>query len=182
MQIQFECTLDDYIAFHRYCFDNVSSIKRNYRIGLFGLALVLMTLGLLDFSRGRSVTGAIWFTAGLLWPVLYPMYYRRRLGQLAKHSLKASPNRGTLGPHTISISENELHETTDVNDSRWTWLGIERIEQDNQCIYIFVGTTQAHVISKRSFANDEEAVKFYNTAKKYFEKGRASNHPQDHAL
>jgi hypothetical protein len=70
--------------------------------------------------------------------------------------------KGVLGKHTIEISEQGIQETTEVNQSFFTWTGIYSIEYNNSYIYVFTGPTSAYVIPKSSFSNEEGATNLYS--------------------
>jgi len=76
-------------------------------------------------------------------------------------------NKGILGSHTIIISEEGLQEITEVSESRSIWSGIERIEENEEYIFVYIGAYQAHVIPKRDFASKEDAKEFAEQARLY---------------
>jgi len=89
---------------------------------------------------------------------------------LAKRSLRRlveeeQPNRGGRGRHKIVLNERGLIESTNVNESFISWTGVDRVEQDDD--YIFIRTPPHHVyaIPKRAFVSREMAEAFYTVAK-----------------
>jgi hypothetical protein len=78
------------------------------------------------------------------------------------HLLKdEKPGKGLLGRHRIVLSQDGLIESTPVGESRTSWAGVDRIEQDPHNIYIYTSLAAAHVIPKRAFRDLEEADAFY---------------------
>lgn len=73
-----------------------------------------------------------------------------------------------LGKHTLVVEPSGVTEQGSVSESKVAWSGVEKIEDDNQYIYIFTGPLQAHVIPKRAFRSSEESQKFLETAKAFF--------------
>jgi hypothetical protein len=71
------------------------------------------------------------------------------------------PGKGLLGRHRIVLSQDGLVESTAVGESRASWTGVDRIEQDSHNIYIYTSLAAAHVIPKRAFRDPQEADAFY---------------------
>ena len=59
--------------------------------------------------------------------------------------------KGLLGTHTLELTESGLVETTWVGESRSSWVGVDRVEQDESYIYIYMSAIVAHVVPKRAF-------------------------------
>jgi hypothetical protein len=63
------------------------------------------------------------------------------------------------------LNEAGLVESTAVGESRCSWAGVDRVEHDQQYIYIYTAPHAAHIIPKRAFNNLHEAESFYQLAK-----------------
>jgi YcxB-like protein len=88
-----------------------------------------------------------------------------------KYSVKLlKKNNGILGEHRICLTEEVLIESTSVNESHHKWNSIERIDEDDN--YIFVTTKAAGIynIPKRDFHSGDAAIQFYNQARAYHKK------------
>jgi len=83
---------------------------------------------------------------------------RRAILQLLKDE---KPGKGQLGRHRIVLSQEGLVESTPVGESRTSWAGVDRVEQDAHNIYIYTSPAAAHVIPKRAFRDPQEADAFY---------------------
>jgi YcxB-like protein len=83
---------------------------------------------------------------------------RRAILQLLKDE---KPGKGQLGKHRIVLSGDGLVESTAVGESRTSWAGVDRIEQDRDHLFIYVSPAAAHVIPKRAFRDTQEAEAFY---------------------
>lgn len=75
------------------------------------------------------------------------------------------PGRGQLGMHRIVVSQDGLIESTAVGESRTSWGGVDRIEQDQHYIFIYTSPAAAHVVPKRAFRNPQEADAFYQLSR-----------------
>jgi hypothetical protein len=87
---------------------------------------------------------------------------RRAILQLLKEE---KPGRGQLGRHKVVLTESDVVESTAVGESRTSWAGVHRIEQNPRYIFIYTSPAGAHVIPKRAFRDTQEAERFYQLSK-----------------
>jgi hypothetical protein len=170
MKIQFQVTLDDALAFNDYFIDHSAFHKRYYWITfmipfLFALLIVITTP---EFLWQALIIPVVWIIA-------YPPFYKWSNRYSARKIYLSGPNKGSLGEHTVIVTEESLLETTEVNEARWQWSGVERVEQNENYIFIFVGPNVAHIIPKRAFSTPELSTEFYDTTRQFFKKARAEN-------
>ncbi len=173
MLVQFEITLDDVVAFNRYSIQHSPGFRRNYWIVMGGIPAMALIVALANSRSWHSLS--FWFllvAPAIVLMSIFPFWYKHEIDHTMKKIMRTGKNRGILGKHTILISEDGLVETTEVNESRWAWTGIERVEQIEHYIFIFVSSTSAHTIPKRAFASTEEATQFYNAAKTLFDRAK----------
>jgi hypothetical protein len=168
MDVQFTITAEDLVAFKQHCGHTSLLVRNSFRGCLVAVPLLIGILIIL--SRPDLL---IWFVlAGIAWFLLVPLAWQRLvIGDVARvNANKIGP--GILGQHTITISEQLLHEVTDVNNTKYAWGNIQGIEQTEQHVYIFTNMLCAHIIPKRAFATHEQAEAFYRAAQTYFHKAR----------
>jgi len=87
---------------------------------------------------------------------------RRFLRQMLKDE---RPGRGALGRHRVVLSDYGVTESTSVNETRTAWAGVDRVEQSQDHVFIYITPASAHVIPKRAFSRPEEAEAFYQLAR-----------------
>jgi len=173
MQIDYEITVEDAAAFSVYNFRTSPRIKgRLRRTQVVG---ILATLVLAIWWPGSSDIVRLIFTilSLILWIFGCPLYYRWAIRRNALKAYSATKSKGVLGKHTITIDPSGVTEKGSVSESKNTWSGVEKIEDDTQYIYIFTGPLQAQVIPKRAFRSNEESQTFLEAAKTFF--SQASN-------
>lgn len=73
------------------------------------------------------------------------------------------------GPHRMSISSDGLVDETPATRHFYKWSGIERIEVDHLSIYIVLDYPKLYMVSKRSFASQDEADAFCGALLQYYE-------------
>ncbi len=124
---------------------------------IFTTALVVLVIGLFLFAVDESLSTKI---AGIIaaMPILILGYFGIIFRRYYKY-LYGSKN-DSLGPRTLTMDNNGIREKSDLSEGSQAWAIIDRIEQDKQNIYIFIGRGKAHVIPKRSFNEPKDAEEF----------------------
>jgi hypothetical protein len=171
MEVEYEITADDLFAFHwRATFRSplVRRAKRKAYIYWF-LALLLMAILPAIGSDGFVIARADFTFLCVAYPVVVLIRWlldrrltrRAILGELKK----VMPNKGLLGRHKVVLNEGVLIERTAVGESRLLWAGVDRVEQNEEYIFIYTQPNAAHVIPKRAFDNAQLAESFYQLAR-----------------
>ncbi len=169
MEVEYELTPDDLYHF-QWRGGTKSSIVKRARIKLnIYLLLILIFLSVLPAIGPDGFDLSL---ANFTWILTYPfvivtswLFQRRYMRRSILEQLKEEkPDRGQLGVHKIILNETGLIERTVVGESRTSWTGIHRVEQDEKYIYIYIGPHAAHIIPKRAFSNLQEAESFYQLA------------------
>ena len=173
MQIDYELTVEDAAAFSVYLFRTSPRTRRRLRVnqGIGVLATLILAVVWPEWSTIERLIFTILLL--LLWIFGYPQYYRWAVRRNASKAYSATKSKGVLGKHTLVIEPSGVTEKSTVAESKSTWSGIERIEDDSQYVYIFTGPLQAQVIPKRAFRSNEESQTFLEAAKTFF--SQASN-------
>jgi hypothetical protein len=167
MQVQYQLTIDDLVAFNlHHTRTSQASRRRIRRSQVYGVITVLIVV-LLWPRWGLGLRAAFFVGYSLFLLFGFPAYYRWSVRRNAKKLYSGGGDKGALGNHIVSIDEGGVTEVSDVGDSRTTWGGIEKVEEDEAYIFVYTGSVQAHVIPKRAFLSDDEAAEFLETAKAY---------------
>ena len=172
MEVEYELTRDDLYAFQWRANYTSPSARRNrvkvYLYVFFALLVFFVFPGLIggegfSFATVNLVIFALSFT---ITAVFAWWFLKRELrSEIMKRVNEERPGRGQLGRHKISLTEREIVETTDVGESRSDWLGVDRVEQNDNYIFVYTSPHGAHVIPKRAFSSAGEAASFYQLAK-----------------
>src|SRR5215208_1343974 len=167
MEVEYELTPDDLYAFQwRAAFDSPLGrrVARKVYLGWF-LALLLFSI-LPAIGPDGFVISRVNFTFLIIaFPIvaLAQWFLERRMMRRAILRLlkQEKPGRGQLGRHKLVVTESGVVESTAVGESRTSWAGVDRIEQNPQYIFIYTSPAAAHVIPKRAFRDIQEAEGFY---------------------
>ena len=167
MEIEYEITREDLLAFQwRAVFESPRG-RRLRRLSYLGWALVVLLFLLVTAIGADGFTlsplSLVFIAVPLLIVFLLQWILERWvLRRVIRHLLKDErPDRGQLGRHRMVLGEEGLSESTAVSESRTTWAGVDRVEQSADYIYLYVSPAAAHVIPKRAFRDSAEATAFY---------------------
>jgi YcxB-like protein len=173
MEITYYVTEKDLIMTRRFARKTSPLIKRIYNVTML-IVVLIPCIGFL--LRGQftvfsivlmlmEVLTMILFVFGGL-KIAYPLMDRYSIKLLKKK------NNGVLGEHKIYLTEEAMIESTSVNQSHNKWNAIERIDENDN--YIFITTTAWNIynIPKRDFSSSDAATQFYSQARTYHEKSR----------
>lgn len=89
---------------------------------------------------------------------------------ITKKAVAEGHNRSIVGRKQITINEDFIETKGKFGTGQFYWGGVEKIEENNDYIFIFIATNSAYIIPKRAFANPKDANVFFNTAKSYYGK------------
>jgi len=167
MEIEYELTPDDFYYFQWRAATKSKFAKRaRYKayLAVFFLFFTLFVLSGID-SEGFHLSRASFIWIAVYFPViaLIMLFFERRAIRRGILDLMKDekPGRGQLGTHKIVLNEAGLVESTAVNQSRHSWAGVDRVEQDRDYIFIYTQAHAAHIIPKRAFNSVHEAESFY---------------------
>jgi hypothetical protein len=167
MEAEYELTPDDLYPFQwRAVFVSPRGRRTRRTTYLLGVLAVVLFAIVPAIGAGGFVISRVSFTFILVAiPIVFLFQWclerwliRRAILQLLKAE---KPGKGLLGRHRIVLSQEGLMESTPVGESRTSWAGVDRVEQDSHNIYIYTSLAAAHVIPKRAFSDSQEADAFY---------------------
>jgi hypothetical protein len=170
MEVEYEITRDDLYAFQwRAVFHSPMGRRSRRMVYLLWfvallLAAIVPAIGPDGFTLSRVSFGFL-ITA---FPIvaLAQWFVERRLirGTILGLLKDEKPGKGHLGKHRLVLSEDGVLESTAVGDSRTSWSGVDRVEENREYIFIYTTPTAAHMIPKRAFRSADEAEAFYRFA------------------
>ena len=148
--LEFEITKEDLVAYTLHGLGSAESVRRQnatFRVWLSLAVLIALTLmnGLGDSWVEGVVAGLVggailWF----VWPMLWTWTTERNVLRHAKSGVL-----GTPGPCRIWLDEFGVHDATPTGTSSVSWAGIDRVEENDAYVYVFVAPLQAYIIPKR---------------------------------
>ncbi len=167
MEITYYVTEKDLIIAKRFARKTSPLIKNMHNITMF-IVVLAPCIGFL--LRGQfTVFGIVLMLMEILTMVLFVLGGLKIAYPLMdKYSVKLlGKNNGVLGEHKIQLTEEEIIESTSINKSYVKWSAIERIDEDDNYIFITTIARETYNIPKRDFASTDSAKQFYSQARIY---------------
>ncbi|GFD91073.1 hypothetical protein KUL152_32990 [Tenacibaculum sp. KUL152] len=156
MEVRYTNTKDDLVAFNDHHLANARPYQRRKIINLYVTPVVL----LIAFSVFALSTGKVGFYIGgvlgaltsYLWTFFAYKRYARKCAEVFQKEVFCE--------HKVVISDVGVSESTANSSSQFTWDALEKIESNEDYIFIYNTPATAFVIPKREVGKDSfEAVK-----------------------
>ena len=165
-ELDYLVTADDIAYLNHYHSQKSPTMRRNRAV--VGTCLTIM--GVVGFSFAMATTGmgmllmlilivmGVWVAIGKRGgPTRQQRDHIRRLFDEGR-------NRALFGHHHIKLLEDKIEVSTEFSRGEVKWEGVERVEEDENYIFLYVSALNAYVINKKYFASEESARHFFLTA------------------
>lgn len=177
MELEYDLTPEDLYNFQwRAAFESPLGRRARRKVYLYWFLTLLLFSALPAIGADGFVVSRVNFTfliTALPIVALGQWFLETRLMRRAILKLlkEEKPGKGLLGKHTMIVSEEGLVERTAVGESRTSWAGVDRIEQNAEYIFIYTSAAAAHVVPKRAFGDGQAAEDFYRRVRTGTAKG-----------
>src|SRR5262249_7736897 len=157
---EYELTRDDLMAFF------VRSLKKNQDLSqLETYDLCSYVLACFWLGQHYLYRKSLWDLASLLFLLVLLGLFAARFFIWRKMKIreiwwaveKETPYWGLLCRHKVVIDERAFTEITDVNETRYLWAAMERIEENTDYIFVYASSIRTYAVPKRAFVSDAEA-------------------------
>ncbi|MFA5832148.1 MAG: YcxB family protein [Bacteroidota bacterium] len=151
----------DYQHFIKYCRLHTSQGKTlRYGLKIWFLLIALFMVYNYDEQGVVNKIGYFIFVMGtmlLLNLTLFWLFNKI----LEWNFYKPDKQKGVICEHTITISDDWIIESTEVNEDRKKWNGIYKLVEDDEYYYIFLTPQIGHFIPKKAFHTKNDAEMFW---------------------
>jgi hypothetical protein len=170
MEITFEVGPDELVAFNLYHLKHSPTVRRQYRIRLFTVPLLMALVAITLFLSADDKLAALpaLVVVGflcLVYLLLFPGLRRRGIKKQVRRLIAEGKNAGIFGQHRISITPQEVREVLSVGDSSRRWSAIERIAETDDHVFIYISALSAYIIPKLAFNNELACQQFIRSAR-----------------
>jgi hypothetical protein len=170
MELKYEMTKDDHLAFNLHYVKHSKTIKQSLFIQRFLVPIIFLILPFVLFwMMGEFLIGFLITLAliSIVWIVFYPKYFYGHIIRNVKKVLNEGSNDNLLGQHVFISTEDGFIEKNRVGETKIGWSSIERIEENEDYFFLFFSTMNAYIVPKRSFpdkASQEDFKKMIDKA------------------
>lgn len=163
MEIEYELTAEDVVAFNLYHVKN-SKVGKNslkwqqYISPLIFLLFAYFLSVFTDMARGPLF--AIFGFTAVLWVILYPKYFYFHITRQVGKMLRDGRNDGLVGKHSLKMNKTGIHDRTSTGETNVEWAGVQSLIEDAEYFYIYTSTVTAYILPKRDIFS-VDGVKTY---------------------
>jgi membrane protein implicated in regulation of membrane protease activity len=175
VEVSYTLAMDDTVAYTTY-------LMRKHGVGralfLFcWLVIPLLSVGgavwLLQLDEEWAVLAAVILAlSGVIYTAIYPSLYRSTLQRRIRALTEKMGTRGLVGRRTLLFSEESLTEINEVGRSEVKWQDMERVEEVDETVYLFVTESAAWILPRRGFDSDAD----YDAARSFIFRKLAGKH------
>lgn len=171
MEVTYELDRKDIVAFQLHACNRILS---RFRDAFLLLCVALFALNY--YAAPRYVVNDLIYLAAevVLILLLFSVGRRPLLSWVTGMTLaKKRHENGITGRHRVTLAPEKLVETTSVNELHTLWRGVDRVEQNDDYIYVFNTPQAATIVPKRAFLDARQAAEFFGAAVRFHEGARA---------
>ena len=174
MNIEYEINVDDWLALNRHLIKSSPLMIRAVRKGQAWWAMGPVVGGALlaaykrvPLEKSGVILAAIFLILSVPMFFLYPIYFKFHSQRFIRKFYKSEKNKGAVGKHFFSVSDDALTDKTDYNNNTISWKSVDRIESTEDHTFIFTDELTAYIIPRHSILNgkyDEFVNKLMETS------------------
>lgn len=156
--IEYNISIADVETFSLYSLMRSPLAKRNLRAGQISFAFMMLVM----FSFMTVPTlGAEGLVVPMLLAVaaavLHPVFYAYSIRAMVRRNYSVGKNRTVLGRHRLKLLESELREESEASSHSIRYDAIERVDESDSHVFIYVTVVSAHVLPKNAVSSGEVA-------------------------
>ncbi|MCP3681310.1 MAG: hypothetical protein GY861_01345 [bacterium] len=161
IEITFDNTRQDILHGWRYIRKTSPINKKMRRFGYILISVFSIWMGI-DAYNEHGIAVAIVMAIFVFIVLLFVAWISSKLSSeyALRKNLPQNADSGILGEHHLTITPEYIIERTEVDETKFLWKIVPRLEEDKKYIYLFQSPNGAHVIPKRVFANTGDAAIF----------------------
>lgn len=165
MQIEYTLTEQDFIAFNLHDAKHSKMVKRSLFLQCYIIAIIFFAVPLSSFLLGPSgqvytELPVIFLLAGIIWIVFYPAYFYKHIERNIKKMLWEGSYKNLFGKHKVQIADEGIIEINNGGETKRNWKGIEKIEENEAYIFIYVSSMSANIVPKHAFVHENSRSEF----------------------
>lgn len=173
MEIEYELTMVDGIAFNLYHAQNSPLMRRTRIFWIVAGPMIFLAIALLSTPKlpAKSVNLIFSFIAicSILWIFLQLKYFWHMYKRIIVKLLSEGKNKNisSSDPIKLTIDSDGITTFSKNAESKAKWTMIEKIANTNEHVFMCIGPANAITVPKRAFPDEAKCKEFIETAKKY---------------
>jgi len=169
MEVEFDLTLEDLVAFNEYHCAHSPTIQAQFRRGWwsFPVMVIIGWLVLAAYSGQFAQFASdhwFWLLSVPFWLFWFPWRWHGHQRKNALGLLNEGENVGVIGRQRITITPEAVMQSNAYREVRTRWEVVEKIVRTDHHVFIYVSALSAHILPRRAFLTDGEFLKFVGEA------------------
>lgn len=173
MEIEYNLTFEDIMAFNRYHHANSPTIQAQRLKGMLVVpACILLLYGIVIALSDMPAWTAekLWFIpcVAIFYVLVYPRTFKKAVEKNVRLVLEEGSNKGVLGWHKVSLNADMITETTEYRQTSVKWEAIEKVVRGDGYLYVYHSSITAVVIPEGAFPNQDAFIAFTGKAQDFY--------------
>lgn len=165
MEITYKVEPEDFVAFNLSYIHGSPVMRanvRNTRLISAGLILVGGCILMEVLGALNAVSAAVYAALAVAVFFLTPRLMEHRVRKNVLRMLARPQNKDICSEKTLTLEENQIILTGGGEDSHYEYSVVERVTEDSEHYFIYVGAMAALIVPFRAFSSGEDKAAFYN--------------------
>lgn len=159
-QFKYSLSKDAYMDFNLHHAKHSPSVKKSFKLQRFLVPFLLLFIPFVLGKGSDKLFISIYVLLAILWAIFYPKFFYGFMKKRIVQMISESDNTELFGLHNLQLSVKGIHDHTINGDYSKTWNVVEKIEESNKNIFIYIGALEAIIIPKKEFTNETEKKSF----------------------
>jgi len=163
MTLNFQTCREDVLAFNREYHETSPTYRRTRtRVRLMLPVLMLVLWVFTTSSSGFDWTSTVIFIGGgLLWFLLYPARFDKRVSKYVERVMEEGSHSKCLGPCELTLAEDGLHSKSVTGQSMYLWSSVDRAVMTDAYLFIFLAGPVGYPIPISDVGADAAKAAYY---------------------
>jgi hypothetical protein len=170
MKVQFELAKEDYIQYNLHYMRESEAIKKSFFIQRYVVSLIYLVLPFILVKVSDMpfrYLMIVFLVTYLIWVLYYPKYFASFTKKRLQKIINEGKNVSLFGARSISLDQGGIVESSNTGESKTSWTAVERVEETNKYIFIYVSSVNAYIVPARAFADLKQKKEFIDILKEY---------------
>lgn len=160
MEISFNVTENDYVQYNLYHYAHSPATKRTLMFTRLCVPIVLIICALIIIKHHTLTVWLPVIIIAVVWFYWRPVLFRRSIAKNVKKLMYEGRCSEFIGDFTITLAENVMRYKGHGQVLETAYNRINQVEQDNERIYLYLGSLTAIIIPKIAFGEVSEEDAF----------------------
>ena len=160
MKLSYELATEDIVSFNIYHFQNSKTAKKRRVIQRFFIPvwviMIFLFFNIKNLNLVSITSNAPLLVFGILWFLFIDKYYFWRIKSNVEKLLQEDKNNGMIGKQNVEVRDELLVVENDSGLTQYKLETINKIDENEKYLFIYVTSVSAIVIPKKVFQNYEK--------------------------